>query len=162
MPVIHTPLPEAERALAVTALQALLADLCAYDFVVQQNRWSVVGTGAHDLSVRLDDCIDIVHGAQRRVASRLCVLDAPGAWRPSNSPISVPAEGWCEVSSAVESLLHAGTVCVMRTRDRLGAIFAADPVTAALLTDILGMLEHQAFQWQSAGATWTSRGLHGS
>lgn len=162
MPVIHTPLPEAERTVAVTALHSLLADLCAYDFVVQQNRWSVVGTGAHDLSARLDDCVHTIHDAQTRVASRLCVLDAPGAWRPANSPIVAPGEGWCEVSNAVESLLHAASVCVMRARDRLAAVYAADPVTAAVLTDILGMLEQQAFQWQSAGATWTSRGLHGS
>ncbi len=162
MPIIHTPLPENERTVAVAALQALLVDLCAYDFVVQQNRWSVVGTGAHDLSVRLDDCRHEIHQAQQRVAGRLCVLDAPGAWRPASSPIATPVEGWCEVTTAVESLLHAASVCVMRVRDRLSAVFAADPVTASVVTEILGMLEFQAFQWQSAGATWTSRGMHGS
>lgn len=162
MPVIHSSLEDSKRAVAAQALASTFEDLCAYDLLIRQLRWSVVGASSLDVSRHAADAIPGVQDLQDALAARLAVLDSPPRWMPSSSPVRVPAAGWLEVSEAAEMLLNAASVCVMRARDRLSAVTTSDPVSAAVLVDALRLLEEHSYRWQAAGITWTARGRHGS
>ena len=162
MPVIHSPLDDGARSVATAALRGTFVDICAYDVLLRQLRWSVVGAASLEVAQHARDAGPAVQHSADQLASRLAVLDNPPRWLPEGSPVRIPPPGWVEVDEAAQLLLDASSVCIMRARDRLSAVNESDPVSAAVLVDALRVLEEHAFRWQAASITWSVRGRHGS
>lgn len=162
MPVIHSPLDDANRLAAADALRVLLADLLALERLGRQCAWSVLGTQSIELRRSLIATADAMRGLQDIIAARASAIDNPLGWLDTDTAVRGPAAGWIDSGTAVYSMINAASVCVIRARDRLNVVSTADPVTAAVLVDVLRTLEEHSFTWQAMGATWITRGQHGS
>lgn len=162
MPVIHTPLEDSQRSLAVSQLAMIHADICAYISVLNQLRWSLVGAGSNDLTAEIARVLPETRQAAEHLASRLSVLDAPPQWNNAGTAVTIPPAGWSEVDAGATALISAVSICVMRARDNHAALQQADIVSATIVVNALTLLEQQASRWQASTISWLPRGLHGS
>lgn len=166
MTVIHSPLGNSERDKVGVLLQATLLDVLALADVVRQSSWTMVGAQSTDSRVLLEDTYDRLSSAAdvlaRRLAASGVAPDGRSKVVADHVEIGAPQAGWLEVSEAVANVIEGISVCVVNARERYEELSSLDPVSGHVLLGIIGGLESESWEWQSAGVNWISRGKHGS
>lgn len=160
MPIIHSPLDDADRGTSAEALQVALSDALALENILRQLGFTLVGAQSRETQNLLSEMLPRLRRIQDSLASRCAAIDAPPTFGFADSAVPMPESGWVDVDSAMIGLIDAVAVCVIRSRDRMAAIQSADPVSAAVVADSLVFLEELSWQLQAFSISWVPRGKH--
>lgn len=160
MAIIHSPLDDDDRIVSAEVLQVALADALALESTIRQLGFTLVGAQSRETQGLLGGILPRLRAVQDSLASRSAAIDAPPDFRAGDSVVPTPEAGWLDVDKAVSQLIDAVAVCVIRIRDRMDAVQAADPVSASVVADALVFLEEVSWQLQAFSISWVSRGKH--
>lgn len=160
MAIIHTPLEDGDRVTSAEVLRIALSDALALESSIRQLGFTLVGAQSRETQGMLADILPRLRVVQDSLASRCAAIDAPPAFRGTESAVPALEPGWLDVDTAVAQLIDAVAICVIRIRDRIADVQAADPVSAAVAADALVFLEEVSWQLQAFSISWVSRGKH--
>ncbi|MGW5781730.1 Dps family protein [Streptomyces sp. NPDC003863] len=150
MTVITGPLPENDREIAGSALQATLVDL---SLVAKQAHWNLYGPRFRSIHLQLDEVVNTARTFADIMAERAAALGvSPDGRAATIADISnVPAfpPGWTRDSDAVEALVRTFSAVIERVRERIGELGPVDAVTQDLLIGLTAELEKQSWMFQA-------------
>jgi starvation-inducible DNA-binding protein len=147
----HLPaLAEPHQREAVSRqLESVLHDMIDLGLIAEQMRWAAVGP--HSWTLRM--ALEALLGAWRRLAERLAERTVALGRVPAvqaravvdGSAVDAVTTGPIEDHSAVWSLTHRVAQVAERARARAASIAPMDPVSEAVLIEVVGCLEKH--QW---------------
>lgn len=160
MAIIHSPLDDEDRLTSAEVLHVALGDALALESTIRQLGFTLVGAQSRETQGMLTEILPRLRVVQDALASRCAAIDAPPDFRVVDTAVPSLQAGWLDVDKAVSHLIDAVAVCIIRIRDRIAAVQAADPVSAAVVSDALVFLEEVSWQLQAFSISWVSRGKH--
>lgn len=130
-------------------LQLTLVELVELGLDAKQAHWNVVGSEFRSIHLELDEIAELARRASDEVAERMAALGTPPDGRPATITVKAPVDplpgGWIRDRTVLE-LMSARLDRVCRAnRARLGDVAEADPISEAVLTDVLADLEKAAW-----------------
>ncbi|MET7737242.1 DNA starvation/stationary phase protection protein [Streptomyces sp. NPDC005402] len=153
MTVINSPLPEKEREIAGSALQATLVDLLDLSLVAKQAHWNLYGPRFRSIHLQLDEVVTTAREYADTVAERAAALgvspDGRAATVAATSGVPEFSPGWTKDVDAVGALVQAFSAVVERVRERIERTGPADAVTQDLLIGLTAALEKQSWMFQA-------------
>ncbi|WP_338704118.1 DNA starvation/stationary phase protection protein (plasmid) [Streptomyces sp. Q6] len=153
MTVINSPLPDQDREIAGSALQATLVDLLDLSLVAKQAHWNLYGPRFRSIHLQLDEVVTTAREYADTVAERAAALGVSPDGRASTvaATSGLPAfkAGWTKDVDAVEALVEAFSAVIKRVRERIEATGPADAVTQDLLIGLTAALEKQSWMFQA-------------
>lgn len=160
MVIIHSPLEDDDRVTSAEILHIALCDALALESTIRQLGYTLVGAQSRETQSMLAGLLPKLRAVQDSLASRCAAIDAPPDFRAGESAVPALDPGWLDVDKAVSQLIDAVAVCVIRIRDRIADVQAADAVSAAVVAGALQFLEEVSWQLQAFSISWVSRGKH--
>ncbi|PWI15323.1 DNA starvation/stationary phase protection protein [Streptomyces sp. Act143] len=153
MTVINSPLPDQERKIAGSALQATLVDLLDLSLVAKQAHWNLYGPRFRSIHLQLDEVVTTAREYADTVAERAAALgvspDGRAGTIAATSGLPSIAAGWTKDVDAVEALVEAFFAVIGRVRERIEVTGPADAVTQDLLIGLTADLEKQSRMFQA-------------
>lgn len=153
MTVINSPLPEKEREIAGSALQATLVDLLDLSLVAKQAHWNLYGPRFRSIHLQLDEVVTTARDYADTVAERAAALgvspDGRAATVAATSSVPEFSPGWTKDVDAVGALVGAFSAVIERVRERVERTGPADAVTQDLLIGLTADLEKQSWMFQA-------------
>ncbi|KOV96528.1 MULTISPECIES: Dps family protein [unclassified Streptomyces] len=153
MTVINSPLPDKEREVAGSALQATLVDLLDLSLVAKQAHWNLYGPRFRSIHLQLDEVVTTARDYADVVAERAAALGVSPDGRATTitATSGVPAfpPGWTKDAAAVEALVRTFAAVIARVRERIEETGPADAVTQDLLIGLTADLEKQSWMFQA-------------
>ncbi|MFJ7495082.1 Dps family protein [Streptomyces sp. NPDC097727] len=153
MTVINSPLPEKDREIAGTALQATLVDLLDLSLVAKQAHWNLYGPRFRSIHLQLDEVVTTARNYADTVAERAAALgispDGRAATIAGTSGVPAFPAGWTKDGDAVEALVQTFSAVVQRVRERIEETGLVDAVTQDLLIGLTADLEKQSWMFQA-------------
>ncbi|GAA2257908.1 DNA starvation/stationary phase protection protein [Streptomyces amakusaensis] len=156
MSVVKSPLSDADLKAVGEALRGALVDLVDLSLVAKQVHWNVVGPRFRSVHLQLDEVVDTARLHSDTVAERCSAIgvspDGRSATVASRSAIGAVPEGWIKDVDAVQVLVRALGVVIVRMRERIVATGDPDPVSQDILIGLTGDLEKHAWMFQAESA----------
>ncbi|MET7518945.1 DNA starvation/stationary phase protection protein [Streptomyces sp. NPDC005480] len=156
MTVINGPLPDSERAIVGSALQATLVDLLDLSLVAKQAHWNLYGPGFRSIHLQLDEVVIAARDYADTVAERAAALGVSPDGRADTiaATSGVPdfPAGWTKDVDVVETLVRTFAAVIGRVRGRIEETGAADAVTQDLLIGLTADLEKHSWMFQAENA----------
>ncbi|MFB7504884.1 Dps family protein [Streptomyces broussonetiae] len=153
MTVINSPLPDKERVIAGSALQATLVDLLDLSLVAKQAHWTLYGPRFRSIHLQLDEVVTTAREYADTVAERAAALgvspDGRAATVAATSGVPDFPAGWTKDVDAVEALVQTFSAVIERVRERIESTGPADAVTQDLLIGLAADLEKQSWMFQA-------------
>ncbi|MEW2294762.1 DNA starvation/stationary phase protection protein [Streptomyces sp. NPDC006743] len=153
MSVITSPLPEKEREIAGSALQATLVDLLDLSLVAKQAHWNLFGPRFRSIHEQLDEVVTTARDYADTVAERAAALgvapDGRAATIAATSGVPAFPQGWTRDTTVVEILVRTFSTVIERVRQRIEETGPADAVTQDLLIGLTADLEKQSWMFQA-------------
>lgn len=153
MSVITSPLPEKEREIAGSALQATLVDLLDLSLVAKQAHWNLFGPRFRSIHEQLDEVVTTARDYADTVAERAAALgvapDGRAATIAATSGVPAFPQGWTRDTAVVEILVRTFSTVIERVRQRIEETGPADAVTQDLLIGLTADLEKQSWMFQA-------------
>lgn len=160
MAIIHSPLDDEDRVTSAEILHIALADALALESTIRQLGFTLVGAQSRETQSMLTGILPKLRVVQDALASRCAAIDAPPDFRSGAAAVPTLEAGWLDVDKAMSQLIDAVAICVIRIRDRISDVQAADAVSASVVADALVFLEEVSWQLQAFSISWVSRGKH--
>ncbi|MFF4902740.1 Dps family protein [Streptomyces sp. NPDC001068] len=156
MTVITSPLPDKERRIAGSALQATLIDLLDLSLVAKQAHWNLYGPRFRSVHQQLDEVVTTARDYADTVAERAAALgvspDGRAATIAATSGVPGFPAGWTKDTDTVGALVRAFSAVIGRVRERVEETGPADAVTQDLLIGLTADLEKQSWMFQAENA----------
>lgn len=153
MTIIRSPLPDKEREIAGSALQATLVDLLDLSLVAKQAHWNLYGPRFRSIHLQLDEVVTTARDYADTVAERAAALgvspDGRAATIAGTSGVPDFSPGWTKDGDAVEALVRTLCAVIGRVRERIEETGPADAVTQDLLIGLTAELEKQSWMFQA-------------
>lgn len=153
MTIINSPLPDREREIAGTALQATLVDLLDLSLAAKQAHWTLYGPRFRSIHLQLDEVVTTARAYADTVAERAAALgvspDGRAATIAATSVVPAVPPGWTRDTDVVRTLVTALSVVIGRVRGHIEETGPADPVTQDLLIALTADLERQSWMFQA-------------
>ncbi|WP_331737543.1 DNA starvation/stationary phase protection protein [Streptomyces sp. NBC_00019] len=153
MTVINSPLPDKEREIAGSALQATLVDLLDLSLVAKQAHWNLYGPRFRSVHLQLDEVVTTARDYADTVAERAAALgvspDGRAATIAATSGVPDFAAGWTKDVDAIDALVRTFSAVTARVRERIEVTGPADAVTQDLLIGLTADLEKQSWMFQA-------------
>ncbi|WLW58133.1 Dps family protein [Streptomyces sp. YU58] len=153
MTVINSPLPDKEREIAGSALQATLVDLLDLSLVAKQAHWNLYGPRFRSVHLQLDEVVTTARDYADTVAERAAALgvspDGRATTIATTSGVPDFPSGWTKDVDAVEALVQTFSAVIARVRYRVEETGPADAVTQDLLIGLTAELEKQSWMFQA-------------
>ncbi|WP_121708992.1 DNA starvation/stationary phase protection protein [Streptomyces sp. E5N91] len=153
MTVINSSLPEKDREVAGTALQATLVDLLDLSLVAKQAHWNLYGPRFRSIHLQLDEVVVTARAFADTVAERAAALgvspDGRGVTIAGTSGVPSFPGGWIKDGDAVDALVRTFAAVTKRVRARIEETGPADAVTQDLLIGLTAELEKQSWMFQA-------------
>ncbi len=153
MTVINSPLPDKEREVVGSALQATLVDLLDLSLVAKQAHWNLYGPRFRSVHLQLDEVVTTARDFADTVAERAAALgvspDGRAATIAATSGVPDFAAGWTRDVDAIDALVRTFSAVIERVRDRIEVTGPADAVTQDLLIGLTAELEKQSWMFQA-------------
>ncbi|MFD0149499.1 Dps family protein [Streptomyces sp. NPDC055721] len=156
MPVVNSPLPEADRKIVEEALQGALVDLVDLSLTAKQAHWTLFGPRFRSIHLQLDEVVDALRTFSDEVAERAAALgitpDGRAATVAETSHVPTYPAGWVKDGDAVAAITESLALVITRMRERVTHTADADPVSQDLLIGITATLEKQHWMFQAENA----------
>jgi len=153
MTVINSPLPDKEREIAGSALQATLVDLLDLSLVAKQAHWNLYGPRFRSVHLQLDEVVTTAREYADTVAERAAALgvspDGRATTVAETSGVPDFPAGWTKDVDTVEALVRTFSAVTERVRERIESTGRADAVTQDLLIGLAAVLEKQSWMFQA-------------
>lgn len=145
-PHFHIPLTAERQAVAIE-LQGALVDLLDLTLIGKHAHWNVEGRLFRSVHHELDELVDVWHTLADDVAERAVTIGASPDGRAETIAGATELEGLPsghltdgQVLTAIGDRLSDAAI---RTRERIGRVALADPVSCDLVTRVTATLEKQ-------------------
>ncbi|MER7539067.1 DNA starvation/stationary phase protection protein [Streptomyces sp. NPDC097704] len=153
MTVITGPLPEKDREVAGSALQATLVDLLDLSLVAKQAHWNLYGPRFRSVHLQLDEVVTAARTFADTVAERAAALgvspDGRAATIADTSNVPAFPPGWTKDADVVDALVRTFSAVIERVRGRVDELGPVDAVTQDLLIGLTAELEKQSWMFQA-------------
>jgi starvation-inducible DNA-binding protein len=142
---VRTTLSAAAQDRVGRVLQPVVVELVDLANIAKQAHWTVVGREFRSVHLQLDEVVATARTATDEVAERLAIVGLLPDGRSSTvaAATEVPAieRDWLPTEAAVTAVADAVQHVARRTRDAIGELDGADPVTEDMLISITTQLE---------------------
>jgi starvation-inducible DNA-binding protein len=153
MGAISSPLTDDARTVTGEALQGSLIDLIDLSLLAKQAHWNLVGRHFRSLHLQLDEVVAMARAHSDTIAERAVAIGANPDGRSGTvaERTEVPQlpDGYLQDDKVVEAFTGIFASIIERSRDRLGVVAEADPVTENILEEVLHGLEKMYWMFQA-------------
>lgn len=149
----RTAMKPEDTELTVHHLNDTLIELIDLTMQTKQAHWNVTGPSFRALHLQLDDVVRHTREFSDTVAERIVILGCPAHALAGHvahqSKVDPMPDGFIADADVVKLMTERLSELCSRLRGRISATDGRDPVSADLLTQILGKLEEQMWMFHA-------------
>jgi starvation-inducible DNA-binding protein len=149
----RTAMKQDDIELTVHHLGETLIELVDLTLQTKQAHWNVTGPSFRALHLQLDDVVRHTRDYSDSVAERIVIMGCPAhalaGQVAHQSKVDPMPDGFVPDEEVVKLMVERLSEFCGRLRGRISATEGRDPVSADLLTQILGKLEEQVWMFHA-------------